>query len=402
MTTDSNPVLVRHLRQQIAIAPQQRITFADYMDAVLYHPEHGYYSRGAKLGAPGDFATSAHLSADFGEMLAVQIAQMWENLDRPQPFHLLEMGAGQGILAVDVLRYLKRHHPELFAAIAYTIVETSPALRQQQQQIRGANLRWCDWTELADASVVGCCFSNELVDAFPVHRLVWQGGQWREVYVRLDEGVREGDDASATLAHPGFCEELGNLSTPELARYFEFIGIDPATLPDGYRTEVNLRALSWLETVAAKLQRGYLLTVDYGYEARRYYSPMRSAGTLQCYRQHRYHDDPYAFVGEQDITAHVDFTALQRQGDRCGLDTAGFVPQGLFLMALGLGDRMATLGQSDRPATGEDVLAVMQRRDVLHSLVDPRGLGGFGVLVQQKGVAGDRHPLRGLTTPPMF
>lgn len=389
MTASANLDLVGYLQGEIASAPQQRLSFAQYMDAALYHPRYGYYSRGAKLGATGDFVTSAHLSADFGEMLAVQLAQIWQILGQPQPFDVVEMGAGQGILAVDILRYLKQHHPSVFEAIAYTIVETSPQLRVQQQQIRGANVRWCRWEEITDESLVGCCFSNELVDAFPVHQVVWNGDELQEIYVTTDEAGK-------------FQEVVGELSTSRLREYFELVGIDVTSFPEGYRTEVNLQALAWVDTVASKLQRGYVLTVDYGYEAHRYYSPARSRGTLQCYRQHRYHDNPYVFVGEQDITAHVDFTALQRQGHRSGLKTEGFVQQGLFLMALGLGDRMAELGRGDRAATGQDIVQVMQRRDVLHSLVDPRGLGGFGVLVQSKGLTGDRQPLKGLTAPPMF
>ncbi|MGC9503845.1 class I SAM-dependent methyltransferase [Baaleninema sp.] len=389
MTPNSNPELIRLLQQRLETAPNRRISFAEYMETVLYHPQQGYYSRGAKFGAGGDFVTSTHLSADFGEMLAKQLRQIWEILGKPNPFSVVEMGAGQGILAVDTLRYLQREARDCFEAIEYIIVETSPSLRSHQKQIQGANLRWCDGDEIPEASIVGCFLSNELVDAFPVHRLAVENGQLREIYTTLD-------------ASGGFQEVTGELSTPQLREYFDLVGIDPSGFRDGYRTEVNRQALSWLETVANQLQRGYVLTVDYGYEAQRYYSPGRSSGTLQCYCQHRYHDNPYIAVGEQDITAHVDFTALQRQGEACGLTTEGFTQQGLFLMALGLGDRLAALGQENRPATGEDIINVMQRRQVLHSLIDPTGLGGFGVLVQSKGLESDREPLKGLTPPPMF
>ncbi len=397
MTVASNPALVTAIRQKIRRHPQGRISFAEYMDAALYDPAEGYYSRGAKLGAMGDFVTSSHLSSDFGELLAQQFVQIWEILGSPPKFDLVEMGAGQGILAVDILRFIKQKYPDFFDSITYIIVETSAALRQQQQQIQGANIRWLSWDELPDESLCGCCFSNELVDAFPVHRLQWQDGQWQECYVTWDEG--NGEETAGFTA--GFKEELGPLSTPALAAYFEQVGVADQEWPDGYTTEVNLAALSWLEMLARKLKRGYVITIDYGYEAHRYYHPQRSRGTLQCYRQHRYHDDPYCFVGEQDITAHVDFTALQRQGDRLGLDPEGFTPQALFLMALGLGDRLAALGRGSQPARGADILRVMQRREVLHGLLDPQGLGGFGVLVQSKGLAGDRPPLKGLTTPRM-
>ncbi|TVR09927.1 MAG: class I SAM-dependent methyltransferase [Phormidium sp. GEM2.Bin31] len=388
MTASSNPDLVAAIREQILHSREQRLSFADYMAAALYHPQQGYYARGAKLGASGDFVTSSHLSADFGELLAEQFIEIWTFLGCPKHFDLVEMGAGQGILAVDILRYINKNKPEFFQVLTYIIIEKSAVLRQQQQQIQGANLCWKTWDDIAAESLEGCLFSNELVDAFPVHRLKREQGQWRECYVSWDEAS-------------GFQETLGPLSTPALATYFEQVGVNAEEFPDGYTTEVNLAALSWLETLARKLKRGYVITIDYGYEAQRYYHPQRSRGTLQCYRQHRHHDDPYSFVGEQDITAHVDFTALQRQGDRCGLDYEGFTPQALFLMALGLGDRLAALGQGNQVATGADIVRVMQRREVLHGLFDPQGLGGFGVLVQSKGLAADRPPLKGLTTPRM-
>ena len=149
--------------------------------------------------------------------------------------------------------------------------------------------------------------------------------------------------------------------------------------------------------VADKLHCGYLLTIDYGYLASRYYSPARSQGTLMCYYQHRHHDNPYINIGRQDITAHVDFTALERWGEQCGLSKVGFTQQGLFLMALGIGDRIATLSTT----TEQSIQQLLQRRDALHQLIDPQGLGGFGVLVQSKGLtpAQAAHNLKGLISP---
>jgi SAM-dependent MidA family methyltransferase len=143
--------------------------------------------------------------------------------------------------------------------------------------------------------------------------------------------------------------------------------------------------------VASRLQQGYLLTIDYGYPASRYYSPARSQGTLQCYYRHRHHNNPYLNIGRQDITAHVDFTALERWGEICGLDNLGFTQQGLFLMALGLGKRLAALSTS-----GQGLAPLIQRREALHQLIDPMGLGGFGVLVQGKGLSETAQRLKGL------
>jgi SAM-dependent MidA family methyltransferase len=195
-----------------------------------------------------------------------------------------------------------------------------------------------------------------------------------------------------------FIEVTGKPSTPQLAEYFNLVEIDltSGAYPDGYRSEINLAALSWLSIVADRLQRGYVLTIDYGYPATRYYNPRRWQGTLQCYYQHRYHDNPYINVGQQDITAHVDFTALSRWGDRCGLENVGFIQQGLFLMALGLGERIAAISYQKQPLS-----QLLQRREALHQLLDPTGLGGFGVLIQGKNLGKTEisQPLKGLTVP---
>jgi SAM-dependent MidA family methyltransferase len=158
---------------------------------------------------------------------------------------------------------------------------------------------------------------------------------------------------------------------------------------------VNLVALDWIATVAEKLDRGYVLTIDYGYPAQRYYQPSRSQGTLQCYYQHSHHNDPYIYVGDQDITAHVDFTALQRYGEQCGLETVGFTQQGLFLMALGLGERFTQLTQTEATSS-EDLHDRLRHRDALHQLINPMGLGGFGVLIQSRGFTGEHPELKGL------
>lgn len=395
---DSNPALCDAIARRIAESPQHRITFAEYMELVLYHPQHGYYATNAvKIGSSGDFFTSPHLGNDFGELLAEQFAQMWEILQKPELFTLVEMGAGQGILAADVLRYIQAHYPDFFKTLDYTIVEKSTALRKEQQQrLQGLPLRWCNMEEIPPASITGCCFSNELVDALPVHQITLHQGQLQEIYVTTPGGQGNTHSASPhlsnTLSERKFVEVIGEPSTPQLAKYFDLVGINLAQSEyrDLYRSEVNLAALDWLSTVAEWLRRGYLLTIDYGYPASRYYSPTRSGGTLQCYYRHQHHDNPYINIGRQDITAHVDFTALERWGEICGLHQLGFTQQGLFLMALGLGERIAALstdGQAIVEAQGLRVL--LQRRQALHQLIDPMGLGGFGVLVQSKGLTED-------------
>jgi SAM-dependent MidA family methyltransferase len=384
-------MLSDRLQSWIASHPQAQVRFCDWMDWVLYDAEEGYYARSAaRIGPQGDFVTSVHLDPVFGRCLARQFAEMWSVLGQPQPFFLVEMGAGQGLLARDVLNSLQQDWPDLFAAVQYRLVERSPAQRQLQAKLLAPwsdRLAWWDWPDLEQQEIVGCCFSNELVDAFPVHLLEWRDGAFQEVYLRLEEGQ--------------LVEELGALSEEQVGRYFEDLGIQFSTppYPEGYRTEVNLAAQDWLATVAKGLKRGWLLTIDYGYDATRYYSPQRHQGTLQAYRQQRFHNDVYQDPGSQDLTAHVNFTSLEQWGDRLGLRRQAFTRQGLFLMALGLGEVWSNLASN-----ATDIGAIqqmMQRRQALQELVNPIGLGNFGVLLQHCGLSEleQQHVLQGFQEP---
>nr|WP_304952614.1 SAM-dependent methyltransferase [cf. Phormidesmis sp. LEGE 11477] len=391
------------IAQEIEQSEAKRITFAQFMDLALYHPQFGYYAAPPSvIGAQGDFVTSPHMGRDFGEVVAEQFVDMWERLGRPSRFDLVEMGAGQGLIAGDAIAYLQSHHPNCFSTLNYTIIEKSDALRAEQQQRlshwneQGISISWQSLNAIAPSSITGCAFSNELIDAFPIHWLEIQGQKLQEVYVTQN----------VTQNEHGFSAQIGELSTSKLESYFEQIGIDLSNYPEGYRTEVNLAALDWIAQIADKIDRGYLLTIDYGYTAQRYYSPARTEGTLQCYYQHAHHSDPFIHISEQDITAHIDFTALEVQGTRIGLQPLGFTQQGLFLMALGLGDRLNALSQvnSDRTAKPTDIQAIMRRREVLQQLINPMGLGNFGVLIQAKGLTAKEiaSPLKGLTIPPMI
>lgn len=391
---DSNPELYHLICDRIAATPQQRITFAEYMDLALYHPQHGYYnSDRPAIGKQGDFITSSHWGADFAEVLAEQFVEMWEILGKPFNFAIVEMGAGRGTFAENVLQYLQRQYPDLFKTLTYIIIEISSILQAEQRQILSdfECIKWCNWDEIVDDSIVGCFFSNELVDAFPVHQFIVEQEELREIYITTETPKNQQSEIN-------FVEVVGEVSTPKIAEYFELLGVDlsASVYGDGYRSEVGLAALDWMSTVAQKLQRGYLLTIDYGHPAHRYYNPRRRKGTLQCYYRHRYHNNPYVNVGRQDLTAHVNFTALERQGELCGLDVVGFTQQALFLMALGLGDRIAALSTSIL-----DVATLLRRREALHRAIDPMGLGGFGVLVQSKGLReGEKgRILNGLMVP---
>lgn len=378
--TQPNFHLIEIIKEQILESPTQKIPFSQYMDLVLYHPQQGYYSSGVvEIGKEGDFFTASSLGSDFGELLAKQFVEMWENLGKPTDFNLVEMGAGKGQLADDIFNYLFPHHLQFFQTLHYRIIEASPALQKQQQdrlktwQEKGLNLTWETWDNIPDQSIIGCCFSNELVDAFPVHRLQIEKGTLQEIYVTLSDT----DNPSP------FQEITDELSTPKLKDYFQTVGVSlpSAEYPDGFQTEVNLQIIPWLQTISRCLKKGYLLTIDYGYTAQKYYHPQRYSGTLQCYLQHQRNNDPYYLIGKQDITAHIDFTAVQTYGKQHNLEFLNFTQQALFLMALGLGNRLNELSQG-----GWTAMQVLQRRDALHQLIDPMGLGGFGVLLQGKGL----------------
>jgi SAM-dependent MidA family methyltransferase len=377
---DNNLELVAAIDDRIHNAPQQQITFAEYMDLVLYHPQHGYYASNAnRISERGDFLTSPHLADDFGEMLAIQLYQIWQILGSPPQFSIVEMGAGQGLLAAQVLAYSQREYSDFFRSIDYIIIETAPAMiGSQQARLQDLPVRWCDWGNIPDRSITGCFLSNELIDAFPVHQVIVTKDKLQEIYVTAGEKDRV------------FNESIGKLSTDELAKYWQLNRIDllDDRYPHEYRTEVNLAALDWLEQVANKLQRGYIISIDYGYSADRYYNPMRDRGTLQCYYRHAHHNDPYINIGNQDLTAHVDFTALQNQGELLGLQTVGFTKQGMFLMALGLGERITAISSS----SGE-IQSLLQRRQNLHQLIDPIGLGKFGVLIQSQGLTPEERSI---------
>jgi SAM-dependent MidA family methyltransferase len=389
----SSPPFRQRIADLIRQSPEQRISFATYMEQVLYDPQYGYYaSNPVKIGPAGDFFTSPYLGTDFAELLGEQCLEMWQQIGLPPRFDLVEMGAGQGVLAADMLAFLEQRSPNFWAALQYRIVEKSPALRAEQQQRlevwdRGAKVCWQPLEQLPENSITGCFFSNELVDAFPVHRVVVHQGKLQEIYVETLQNAPTG------LA---FGEVSGPLSTPRLKDYFSRLGIDLESpiYPEGYKTEVNLAALDWLDIVSGRLKQGYLLTIDYGYTASQYYSPARVQGTLQCYFQHSSHANPYIHLGSQDMTAHVDFTALQRQGEEQGLQTLGFTQQGLFLMGLGLGDRLLA---NNSGAASADLTQVLHRREALHLLINPLRLGGFGVLIQGKGLFPDAPVLKGLS-----
>ena len=366
MTSEASPTpLARELMQQIRA--QGAITFAEFMHQCLYHPALGYYSR-AESERFADFYTSVDVHPIFARLLARQLAEMWERLGRPAEFWAVEAAAGTGRLAAQMLDFAARELKEFYAALRYTAVEVSAARRAAHATALGHHIsaaRAHSVAELPAEIPNGCIFSNELLDALPVHRVCVEHGELREVYV-----TAEGE----TLR-----EELRPPSTPEIGGFFRQQNV---TLREGQQAEAGLAACRWLADAGARLQRGFVLTVDYGHETAGLYNERRQRGTVMAYSRHTVSDDLLRSPGEQDLTAHVNFTALDLWGRRVGLERTGLVTQLAFLVALGRGNEFADLYEP-----GASEVEKLRGRLLLKTLIHPEGMGEtFRVLIQHKGI----------------
>jgi SAM-dependent MidA family methyltransferase len=348
------------------------MTFERYMALCLYHPEFGYYTQGEeRTGVEGDYFTSSDLHPVFARLAARQAAEMWNAMGRPKPFTWVEMGAGRGLFAADFLSWTAGALPDFAAALDYVAIEPgSPQRRRIETRLAGAGMAnqvrlLASLEELAPAT--GCFFSNELVDAFPVHVVTRTGGRLKEIYV-----TAQGD---------GWGEKLGHISDPAVAAY---VARYAPQLEEGHRVEVNRHAMAWMHTIAAsKLTRGFVLTIDYGDMANRLFTLDRPRGTLLAYRGHTASEDFFTAPGETDLTAHVNFTALIDAGKAAGLEFAGFTTQEKFLLAWGEANQFA-----DVYDPGQTELEMLNARLKLKRLISPEGMGNiFKVLVQQRGVA---------------
>ena len=415
MAADCRALILERIRER---GP---ITVAEYMDLALYHPECGYYARASRrTGRAGDFFTSVDVGPLFGELLAVQIAEMWRILNGndgpgaggpggsrlpglgsqgmtvPQPdapdfpkteneapsilgFDLVEAGAGNGQLARDILDSMQAHDTDCYAAIRLHLVECSAEARRGQRRVLGPHVHKIESSSGAmPARVDGVILANELLDALPTHLVEMTPDGLREVHV----------DAHGDR----LVERVAEVSSPQLPAYFEQVGV---ALEPGWRAEVNLGALAWVRDAARRLDRGFVVLIDYGHRASDLYSAARAAGTLTSFTRHTsagpasvtsqrppWLDDP----GGQDITAHVDLTSIVRSAEREGLATLAVLDQTYFLLGLGLAGRLAA-------STG-DQRRDLARRLALKTLMMPGGLGStHKVMIFGKGVG--TPPLRG-------
>jgi SAM-dependent MidA family methyltransferase len=339
------------------ISAQGPLSFRDFMEMALYYPDQGYYcSPREKIGQMGDFYTSPSLTSLFGELIAAQLEEMWLVLGRP-PFTVVECGPGTGLLCRDILQRL-RMSSALFKQLDYVLVERSDRMREKEHRLLSAadlltKVRWA--ATLSDLPpVTGCILSNELLDNFAVH-LVEMQARLMEVFVAWDDG---------------FKEQLRPASQ-ELGAYLQELNV---MLPQGFRAEICLQAVDWIREVSATLHKGFVITIDYGNSAGALYN--NKEGTLVCYHQHKVNHSPYEFIGQQDITSHVNFSALDHWGRMGGLQYCGFTTQARFLQGLGLNRALQQLERAGINSTTKQHLYIL--------LVE---MGRqFKVLIQRKGL----------------
>ena len=364
------------LLQQRIIERIQRegpISFATYMRMALYEPGRGYYVTGQpKMGWEGDYFTSTDVADFFAACMGRQLQILWEKLGKPAPFLVLEQGAGRGDLATGVRTWASQQEPDFSAALDYRTADIHMGV-----DVISASLSLDISVEEATFHVI---LSNELVDAFPVHIVEVRDKHLYELYVDEEHGR-----LSPFLDEP---------SSPAVANYLDRYSIPWQMYRDGWRAEINLNALRWMQQVAQMLRKGYLLTIDYGDKARALYSPYRWHGTLTCYYRHQMNEQPLAYPGQQDITAHVNFSALIDEGRRQALRLNLFTTQRQWLENMGIHTTLEQLratqfaAMDTAPASDSGQIARLQWRNQQQRvaiLTDPAGMGNFKVLLM-------RHP----------
>jgi SAM-dependent MidA family methyltransferase len=376
------------LRQQIEQEIRERglIPFSRYMELCLYHPTDGYYSRTAdQFGKAGDFYTSSDVHAVFGRLLCRQFEEMWRALDRPPQMEILELGPGRGLFARDVLDWSRKKFPAFFAALTYTLQESSPRLLAKlsenlREHVSAGRAVVVDSSSASNplvairracpAEIPLVVFANEFFDALPVEILSSKG----KLHLAFE------NDRLTEIWCPPLSEEL---------EFLDRYGVHPEA---GERIEVSLLAQDWLARIAGSIERGFLVAVDYGY-TRNEQLAGRHRGTLMAYRQHTTSPNPYEAPGEQDLTAHVNFTALPAALDAAGMRPEKLLTQSQFLMGIGEKNQFADAFEDCRLPQERAKVALQ-----LKHLVTPAGMGeSFRVAVASRGVeAGKVSALSGL------
>lgn len=404
-----------------------KITFAEFMQKVLYQPQYGYYnSDKERIGKFGDYYTSPTVHKIFGELIAKQLEEMWRIMGE-EKFTVMEMGANRGWLCYDIIQCIKKEYPRFYDNFHYIIVESNPYAKEKQKALLNSlitnktnvtqettenrnyfdhaviqrtpvppfierkethpsplllegkdldgKVSWHTYTEggFSFDKIQGCFLSNEFVDALPVHRLKVKNKILKEVYVGYNA--------------INFCEIDDELSEPALKNYLE---TNKIYLKEGQEYEVNLGAVEWLRHVSEKLNKGFIITIDYGDTTDGIYRRNDTEGTVRCYYKHDVNRDYYERLGEQDITAHVNFTNLMNAGRSMGLEVTGFTKQSHYLIALGVLEKLNN--------TNNDIDTILKVKNLLH----PEGMGEiFKVLIQHKNIGNPQltglRPLHSLT-----
>jgi len=384
------------------------ITFAEYIRMALYEPERGYYMTGApKMGWEADYFTSTDVSSLFANCMGRQLFAMWEKLKRPGHFVVLEQGAGRGHLAKGVRSWAQKEAPEFYEVLDYRTEDIrggedavlqgrgqgeraragqAPPLHYtnelpiSQDNVEEAKPEYSRGDPRGRPVFPSVVLSNELIDAFPVHIVEKRGERLYEVFVDAQQDGR-------------FCEVLGEPSRPEVARYLDTYKIPWRTFEDGWRAEINLDAMRWIQRTAGLMRKGFVLTIDYGDKAKVLYTAWRKRGTLLCYYKHQANERPLLHPGKQDITAHVNFSALIDEGRRLGMRLHRFTTQRLWLQGLGIQEELEQRYLNEfaeaefARATDKGQIALLKWRDIRQRasvLTDPGGMGDFKVLILRR------------------
>ena len=337
------------------------ITFAEFMRIALYEPGVGYYSSKSPIGQAGDYFTSPTAHPVFGFLISLQIRIMWESIGRPPKFFVVEIGSGNGLLAKDILNYIQFENDPFKEALNYITIDRTIS---HSDNLSLMNLQKILSDRIPLSNIEGCFISNELIDAFPVHRFKIQNGTLKEIFVSLDH-------------NRDFVEIIENPSTEKI---LDRISNVMPVLPENFVGEVNLDINPWVKEVSRALKRGFVITIDYGHLSNELYSPIRSSGTIQTYYKHANGFSPYENIGNQDITAHVDFSQLISEGDYYGLNPIMLGTQSEYLKKMGFMKIYNTLRNTDM-----NLVEKQANMMGMLELIRPEGLGSFKILIQEKG-----------------
>ena len=337
------------------------ISFAEFYETALYHPRHGYYFTSDPTR---DFQSSPNVHPVFGAAIGRKLAAFWRDLGSPPRFDIFEAAASTGRLAADILSYLRKAEPQFYETIRYVMQDVTLSAEAVEGRLIDFGIA-PGKVEVAASlpptpQIEGCILSNELLDALPFHRVQRRNGELYELLVGFEDGSFVDIEAPPR---------------PDIKAYFDALGLLPG---EDCIAEVNLVAPAWISRAAGALKRGYVLTLDYGYEAPDLYASWRQRGTLLTFFRHTSDDDPFARIGRQDITASVNFTSVIKAGEAAGLSTREFVAQSEFLANLGIGEALA------QPLAGNQLEAYTALRRAVVELTDPAGLGRIRVLTQAK------------------